>query len=99
MATFAVGLKGKTEKPYGPGAKIVEGAITGGRTVNAKDIGLKTIYTLFAHSGQGTEIGVHVGTFTAGDIAAENYATMRAHVTGGTTDIYIGTYRIFAIGE
>ena len=99
MTTFAVGLEGKTEKPYGPGAKIVEGTITGGQTVNAKDIGLKTIHTLYAHSGKGTQIAVHVGTFTAGDIAAENYATMRSYAPGSSGGVYIGTYRIFAIGE
>ena len=101
--TFAVGLKGKTEKPYGPGAKIVEGAITGGsgaagHSIDAGDIDLKTIYSLYAHGAADVEFCVHVGTFTAGGVA-NNYATIAAHVIGGTTTALMGTYRILAIGE
>lgn len=50
MATFTVGLKGKTEKAYGGlGPRVVEGYITHiytGDAVHAKDIDLKTINTL-----------------------------------------------------
>ena len=103
MVTFAVGLRGQTEKPHGLGAKIVEGSITGASgetsaTVNAGDIELKTIYSLCAHSGLGTEMSVHVGTFTPGAYA-DNYATVLAHTMGTTHRAAIGTFRIFAIGE
>ncbi len=102
--TFSVGLRGKTERPYGLGAKIVEGEITGASgktsaTVNASDIGLKTIYHLHALAGEGTLLCPVIGTFTAGDRAAENYATIRAYTIGTTHRAKMGTFRIFAIGE
>ena len=107
MATFTVGLRGQTEKPHGPGARIVEGEITGASgdtatTIDAKDIELRTIYNLqVVGYTTGTHYTVKLGTFTPGDIAAANYASVTAY--GGTEGpqvaVKLGTFRIFAIGE
>lgn len=97
--TFAVGLKGKTSKPYGPGMKIVEGAITGGSsehtlTVDAKDIGLSRIYSAFANGYDNKAYACHVGS--AGELG--NYVVVKiAGPSAGTHDL--GTFRILAVGE
>ena len=105
--TFTVGLKGQTGKPHGLGAKIVEGEIKGASgstamTITAKDVELQTLYNLQVAGYQtGTYYTVKLGTFTPGDNAAANYASVTAY--GGTAGpqvaVKLGTFRIFAIGE
>ena len=94
--TFAVGLKGKTSKPYGPGMKIVEGAVTGGSgqgtfVVNAKDVGLSRIYSAFANGPANRTYSCHVGS--AGEL--DNYVQV---ATNGSL-VTVGTFRMLAIGE
>ena len=105
MVTFTVGLRGQTEKPHGLGPKIVEGEITGasgdiGVSIDAKDIELRTIYHLqVVGYNAGTHFIVKLGTFTPGDIAAANYASVAASGIGTSLEAPLGTFRIFAIGE
>ena len=105
MATFTVGLKGQTVKPHGPGARIVEGEITGstavtGVTINAKDIGLQTIHNLHASGyNAGTSFIVKLGTFIPGDKTAANYASVTAYGLGSVAAVNLGTFRVLAVGE
>lgn len=59
MATFTVGLKGKTEKAQGGlGPRVVEGLITHvytGDAIHAKDVDLKTINTLIVQPSIATD--------------------------------------------
>jgi len=94
--TFTVGLKGKAEKAYGPGMKIVEGEITGGSgqgtfVVNAKDVGLSRIYSAFANGPVNRTYSCHVGS--AGEL--DNYVQV---ATDGSA-VAVGTFRMLAIGE
>ena len=106
--TFTVGLKGKTEKAQGGlGAKIVEGEITGvseatAASIAAKDLGLKTLYNLqVVGYTTGTHYTVKLGTFTPGDNAAANYASVTAYggTTGAQVAVKLGTFRVWAFGE
>ena len=89
-----------------PGMKISQYEVSGGTyvglTIGAKDIGLSSIYSMTVNKKAldaqiGTEYAVAIGTFLAG-VGDANYATIRAHVTGGTTPTELGTMLVFAIG-
>jgi len=71
-------------------------------TIDAKSIGLSSIYSMQANlktldTAIAVEYTIAIGTFSPGRGDA-NYATVRGHVPGGTTDVDLGTMEIFAIG-
>jgi hypothetical protein len=75
-----------------------------GATINAKDIGLSTIFTLNAMPEQldaapTAEFTVGIGTFTSGRGDA-NYATLRAHAISPSASgtVNIGTFQVVATG-
>ena len=98
MATFTVGLKGKTEKAQGGlGPRIVEGLITHiytGDAVHAKDIDLKTINTLVVQSAINGTATPYVTVNDPGGL--NNYASV---VGIGSVTTSGSALHFIAIGE
>jgi hypothetical protein len=107
----AVYTKGMLATIGSPGMRLAQYTLTmagsedAGLTINAKDVGLSSIYSLSMQQTCTTSGSVQrhyevgIGTFTAGKGDA-NYATVRAHETLGTDIVTLGshTMEIFAVG-